>query len=188
MTLQEPVPPLFIKHVINLDKTLATVAQKDKDSKKKMNSNNARALATMRQKLKKSAKENENDVKAFEEDPDAFEARYNSILAALAPAPIPKTKKVPGVDDQEKDGSAQDDFTTVGKGGKTYNFTAAGLFKTLAGVHESRGRKVRVSGLHLSLVLRAISRIPIAPRTSGSSSCCSKLPKRHTAGSVSSSP
>ncbi|KAG8991146.1 Translation initiation factor 3 subunit c [Tulasnella sp. JGI-2019a] len=137
--LQEPIPPLFIKHIINLDKTLGAAAQKDKESKKKMNANNARALATMRQKLKKAAKENEADIKAYETNPEDFEAKYASVLVALAPAPIVKPPKP--IIDPPGDGDGADDFKTVGKGGKTYNFTAAGLYKTLAGVHESRGRK-----------------------------------------------
>lgn len=106
-----------------------------------MNANNARALATMRQKLKKAAKENETDVKLYEEDSEGYEKKFQDMLAALAPAPVVKAKKVisvPGLEDGEE---GEDSFTTVGKGGKTYNFTAAGLFKVLGQVAESRGRK-----------------------------------------------
>lgn len=40
-----------------------------------MNATTARALATMKQKVKKTNKDNEADVKAYPEDADAFEAK-----------------------------------------------------------------------------------------------------------------
>ncbi|KAG8894903.1 Translation initiation factor 3 subunit c [Tulasnella sp. 403] len=54
--------------------------------------------------------------------------------------PAAKPRKGPREEGDEPEGD-REDFTTVGKGGKTYSFTAANVFKTLAAVQESRGRK-----------------------------------------------
>lgn len=137
--LQEPVPTLFVRQLVNLDKSIANAAAKDKDSKKKMNAAAARALATLKQKVKRALKDNEEDVKAFNKDANEFEEKYQAAVAALAPVVKPgKVIKVADAEEEEGD----DTFTEVGKPKKQYNFTAATVLKNLAAVHESRGRKV----------------------------------------------
>jgi len=48
-----------------------------------------------------------------------------------------KAKKIIHTEEQ-----ADDDFTTVGKGGKAMQFTAEGIFKNLQVIQEARGKKV----------------------------------------------
>lgn len=48
-----------------------------------------------------------------------------------------KAKKIDG--DEEED----EEFTTVGKGGKSIQYTPENIFKDLQAVQEARGRKVR---------------------------------------------
>lgn len=50
---------------------------------------------------------------------------------------MPKAKKK-GLEEEADD----DEFTTVGKGGKTVLYTAEGIFKNLQAVQEARGKKV----------------------------------------------
>lgn len=62
----EPIPPFFIRTLTGLDTSLNSALAKEKESKKKMNASNARALTAMKQKVKKVTKEYENDVKQFQ--------------------------------------------------------------------------------------------------------------------------
>ena len=64
--VSEPVPPFYVRTIINLENSLNVAVAKDKESKKKMNASNARALTAMKQKVKKVTKEYENDVKQFQ--------------------------------------------------------------------------------------------------------------------------
>ncbi|KAG8898121.1 Translation initiation factor 3 subunit c, partial [Tulasnella sp. 403] len=84
INLQEPTPPLYFRHLVGLDKAIqaASAKEKEKDAKKKMNANVARALANMKQKLKKAMKENEKDLSAYNNDSEAFETKYNDAIAA----------------------------------------------------------------------------------------------------------
>lgn len=65
--VSEPVPPFFIRTIVNLENSINQAAAKDKESKKKMNASNARALTAVKQKVKKLLKEFEKEVKRFQE-------------------------------------------------------------------------------------------------------------------------
>lgn len=73
--VSEPVPPFYIRTLVNLENSLNAAVAKDKESKKKMNASNARALTAVKQKVKKILKEFEKEVKRFQEvrcGPDMF--------------------------------------------------------------------------------------------------------------------
>ena len=65
--ISEPVPPFYIRTLVDLESSLNAAVSKEKEAKKKMNASNARALTAMKQKVKKVTKEYENDVKRFQE-------------------------------------------------------------------------------------------------------------------------
>ena len=65
--LSEPVPAFYVRTLVNLELSINTALQKEKEAKKKMNASNAKALTAMKQKIKKAVKENETDVKKFTE-------------------------------------------------------------------------------------------------------------------------
>lgn len=65
--VSEPVPPFYIRTLVNLENSLNVAVAKDKESKKKMNASNARALTAVKQKVKKLLKEFEKEVKRFQE-------------------------------------------------------------------------------------------------------------------------
>ena len=60
----EPMPPFFIRTITELE-TSVNDAQ-SKDAKKKMNATNARALTAMKQKVKKTLKDFEKEVKRYQ--------------------------------------------------------------------------------------------------------------------------
>jgi translation initiation factor 3 subunit C len=134
--LSEPVPSFYIRTLVNLETSVNTTLQKEKEAKKKMNATNAKALSAMRQKVKKALKENEVEVKKYLEDPEAFEREYQNLIAReAAPAVNTNTRAATGA------ATETDEFTTVGKGGKAQAYTSESIFKDLQAVQEARGKK-----------------------------------------------
>lgn len=61
--VSEPVPPFFIRTLLSLESAVNNVAA---DAKKKMNATNAKGLTAMKQKVKKAAKEFDNEIKQYQ--------------------------------------------------------------------------------------------------------------------------
>lgn len=159
----EPIPPFFLKTLTNLEDSLNAALAKEKEAKKKMNAANARALNSMKQKVKKTMKEYEKEMSQYQavrmhpadcsffnvlQDPEAFERGYALHSQPAEPASVKaakKSKKVVVSGSEGEHSAAEDPFTTVGKGGKAMQFTADAIFKTLKVVHEARGKKVQKS-------------------------------------------
>lgn len=80
------------------------------------------------------------------QDPEGFEREY-AAATEIEPA-VTKVRKLRRVAiDDEEEGSENEDFTTVGKGGKVMQYTSEGIFKNLQLVQEARGKKVYSSYL-----------------------------------------
>lgn len=65
----EPVPPFYIRTLISLETGLNAALAKEKEAKKKMNASNARALTAMKQKVRKTIKEFEKEIKQYNDVP-----------------------------------------------------------------------------------------------------------------------
>jgi translation initiation factor 3 subunit C len=96
----------------------------------------SKALNSMKQTLKKKAKEFEVVIGQYTADPVAYTAAYD---AANVPPKVEKVKvaRTPVAGEEGRD----DDFTTIGRGGRQLNLTADGVFKTLRDIFEQRGKK-----------------------------------------------
>ncbi|KAH7927117.1 hypothetical protein BV22DRAFT_1061497 [Leucogyrophana mollusca] len=159
----EPIPPFFIRTLTSLETSLNAALTKEKEAKKKMNATNARALNSMKQKVKKTAKEYEKETQQFQNDPEAFEREY-AALAQPVEAIAVKVKKVKKAapSDSEDDVPEDDRFTTVGKGGKAMQFTTDSIFKTLKLVNEARGKKNTDRGEQIR-ILEKLLEVAVTP-------------------------
>ncbi|KAI1093245.1 eukaryotic translation initiation factor 3 subunit 8 N-terminus-domain-containing protein [Rostrohypoxylon terebratum] len=129
-------PKLYIKALVELEDAMNETISKQKVTPKKMNATSARGLNAVKQKIKKLKQDYQSQVDSYREDPLDFLA---SDEEEEAPAPKPKKIKAEDLIDQVEDD--QEGFATVGKGGKTLQFTPESIFKHLRGIMESRGKK-----------------------------------------------
>ncbi|GAA6049697.1 hypothetical protein JCM3770_004415 [Rhodotorula araucariae] len=139
----DPVPVSFFRILASLDEMVAAA----QNNRKKMNATNAKALNSMKQKVKKTQREHEASLARYKADPEAFERS----LAAPTPAPAaPTAKKAKGPLAVAPDAEDDDGFETVGatkakSGAAAAQAQAAassdGIYKALAAVLEARGRK-----------------------------------------------
>ena len=109
---------------------------KQKVTARKMNATNARGLNAVKQRIKKNNKDYQKDIDAYKADKDGFmESEEEEEVV------VPKTKKARAI---TADLLLEDDdegFATVGKGGRTLQFTPESILKHLRTIMESRGKK-----------------------------------------------
>lgn len=111
---------------------------KQKVTPKKMNAIQARSLNAVKQKVKKTNKEYQTQIDAYRADKDGF--MESSDNEPVAPAPKPKKVSLQ-VDAAPTEEGDDDGFATVGKGGRTLQYTPESIFKHLRTIMESRGKK-----------------------------------------------
>ncbi|RKF57973.1 Eukaryotic translation initiation factor 3 subunit C [Golovinomyces cichoracearum] len=128
-------PKLYIKALSELEDFMNETIAKQKVSIRKMNATNARGFNAVKQRLKKNIKEFQKEIEAYRENKDEYMESDEEVV-------IPKVKKqkaiggvpVSTIDDDEG-------FSTVGKGGRTLQFTPESILKHLRTIIESRGKK-----------------------------------------------
>jgi translation initiation factor 3 subunit C len=130
-------PKLYIRAVAELEDFMNETIAKQKVSTKKMNATNARGLNAVKQRIKKNNKDYQKDIDAYRADKDAF------MESEEEEEPAPKPKKVKPVSGVPQLALEDDDegFSTVGKGGRTLQFTPESILKHLRTIMESRGKK-----------------------------------------------
>lgn len=137
-----PTPKIYIQAVAELEDFTNETASKQKASNKKMNASNSKGFNAVKQKIKKNNKEYATLVEKYRADKDAFMA--DQVEAAPAPAPAPKPTKVEKIENFAAAAAVageDDGFATVGRGGKTLQYTPESILKHLRVIVESRGKK-----------------------------------------------
>ncbi|KAJ5617653.1 hypothetical protein N7537_002767 [Penicillium hordei] len=137
-----PTPKVYIQAVAELEDFTNETASKQKASNKKMNASNSKGFNAVKQKIKKNNKEYATLVEKYRADKDAFMA--DQVEAAPAPAPAPKPTRVEKIENFAAAAAAageDDGFATVGRGGKTLQYTPESILKHLRVIVESRGKK-----------------------------------------------
>jgi len=78
----EPIPPFFIRTITDLETSINDA--QSKDAKKKMNATNARAFTAMKQKVKKTLKDFEKEVKQYQAVSCTTVRQKKTILTSLS--------------------------------------------------------------------------------------------------------
>ncbi|CAG8679186.1 24022_t:CDS:10 [Dentiscutata erythropus] len=131
------IPRLYIKTIASLEDFLSEALQKEKESKKKMNAIQAKALNSMKQKIKKNNRLYEEDIEKWRQNPvdePTDESGYEEDV-------VKHKSRKPAVDDEEDDISASQDNDFIPVGGKIIEYTSDNLFKKLKEIMEARGKK-----------------------------------------------
>ncbi|KAJ6557192.1 eukaryotic translation initiation factor 3 subunit 8 N-terminus-domain-containing protein [Mycena sp. CBHHK59/15] len=115
--VSEPIPPFYVRTLSSLETSVNNALQKEKEAKKKTNATNAKALTAMKQKIKKSVKEYEEEIAKYLADPEAFEREYAALVVRDAPA------------------------AAAGGAARPAAAAAGGILKNLQAVQEARGKK-----------------------------------------------
>ena len=110
---------------------------KQKVTPKKMNATNAKGLNAMKQKVKKNNKEYAAEIEKYRED--KFEYMMSSDEEEATPAPVRPSRTATYVPQVEGDDDAG--FSTVGRGGRTLQYTPESILAHLRTINESRGKK-----------------------------------------------
>ena len=110
---------------------------KQKVSTRKMNATNARGLNAVKQRIKKNNKDYQKEIDAYKADKEAFMESDEEEEPAPKPVKAKPSAGVPVAAFEDDD----EGFSTVGKGGKTLQFTPESILKHLRTIMESRGKK-----------------------------------------------
>ncbi|RPB23525.1 eukaryotic translation initiation factor 3 subunit C [Terfezia boudieri ATCC MYA-4762] len=135
-----PVPKLYIKAVADLEDFMAESIAKDKASAKKMNAANARALNTIKQRIKKNNRTYEKEIEQYRGDKEGYmveeENEEKPVVKVKKDRAAARENVAPGGLDDDDEG-----FATVGRGGKVVQYTPESIFKHLKIIIEARGKK-----------------------------------------------
>lgn len=133
-----------------MNETLA----KQKVSTKKMNATNAKGLNAMKQKIKKNNKEYATEIDKYRED--KFDYLMSSEDEEVEPAPKVKSSKrdIYIVDAEPGDDAG---FSTVGRGGRTLQYTPESILAHLRTITESRGKKNTDRGEQIRIMERLLA-------------------------------
>ncbi|KAK3808678.1 MAG: eukaryotic translation initiation factor 3 subunit 8 N-terminus-domain-containing protein [Benniella sp.] len=137
---QTGVPKFYIKAVAELEKATQAALEKEKTASKKMNASNAKALSSMKSKVKKNNRLYEKEIQEYEKDPEGYIVEEEEVIEKTKVKKAPRAK--PASDEEGEDGELVDDgFTPVSAGGKTIELNQDNLFKKLKEVIDARGKK-----------------------------------------------
>ena len=116
-----------------MNDTIAT----QKVSTKKLNATNARGLNAMKQKIKRNNREYTAEIEKYRADKDDYMmSEEDEVVQPVEKVKKPKATYIDGIDAADDEG-----FATVGRGGKTLQYTPESILKHLRSIVESRGKK-----------------------------------------------
>ncbi|KAI9793064.1 MAG: Translation initiation factor 3 subunit c [Peltula sp. TS41687] len=130
-------PKVYIKAIADLEDFMNEMIAKQKVTTKKMNATNSRGLNAVKQRIKRNNKDYAKEVERYREDNDAYMETDDEEQPV---APVEKTKK-PRQSFEVDDPVDDEGFATVGRGGKTLQYTPESILKNLRTILESRGKK-----------------------------------------------
>ncbi|KAI9786153.1 MAG: Translation initiation factor 3 subunit c [Geoglossum umbratile] len=130
-------PKIYIKAIADLEDFMNETIAKSKVTTKKMNATNARGLNAVKQRIRKNNKDYMTLIEQYRSDKTGYmeSDEEEEVIAAERPS-RPSQRLV--LEDEAGDGEG---FSTVGRGGKTLQYTAESILKHLRTIIESRGKK-----------------------------------------------
>lgn len=142
-------PKSYIRIIAELENFLNESLAKQKVTPKKLNAAQARGQNAVKQKIKKSSKEYQSQIEAYREDKDAFMESEEEEEQKTAPSSSRRVNLETSIEDADEEG-----FATVGRGGRTLQYTPESIFKHLRSIVEVRGKKNTDRGEQIKVMER----------------------------------
>ncbi|KAF5015545.1 hypothetical protein F66182_13084, partial [Fusarium sp. NRRL 66182] len=137
ITQSGPTPKVYIKAIADLEDYINETIAKQKTSGKKMNASNTKGLNAVRQRIKKNNKDFQVEIDKYRTDKDGYmEAVEAEEVKVEKPSRVRVTPTLDALSLADEEG-----FSTVGRGGKTLQYTPESILKHLRIIVESRGKK-----------------------------------------------
>ncbi|GAT25306.1 eukaryotic translation initiation factor 3 subunit EifCc [Aspergillus piperis CBS 112811] len=135
-----PTPKIYVKTVADLEDFVNETISKQKSSNKKMNASNAKGFNAVKQRIKKNNKDYAAQIDKYRQNKDGFMEAKEEVARPVAAAP--RLTKIERIEAPVLSTAGDDDgFATVGRGGKTLQYTPESILKHLRVIVESRGKK-----------------------------------------------
>ncbi|KAJ5675678.1 Eukaryotic translation initiation factor 3 subunit C [Penicillium macrosclerotiorum] len=136
-----PTPKVYVKAVADLEDFVNETVSKQKSSNKKMNASNQKGFNAVKQRIKKNNKDYAAQIEKYRAAKDAFmESEEEAEKPAAAPSRFTRERIQP-VAAVAAAPADDEDFVTVGRGGKSLQYTPESILKHLRTIVESRGKK-----------------------------------------------
>lgn len=125
---------------------MTETVSKQKTSAKKMNASNQKGFNAVKQRIKKNNKEYAVQIEKYRAAKDSYmesdeQEEKKAAAAAAAAAPAPRPTRMERFEPSMAAAADEDGFATVGRGGKTLQYTPESILKHLRAIVESRGKK-----------------------------------------------
>ncbi|EEP77355.1 conserved hypothetical protein [Uncinocarpus reesii 1704] len=130
-----PTPKLYIKAIADLEDFLNETIAKQKTSTKKMNASNAKGLNAVKQRIKKNNKDYTTEIDKYRENKDEY-LEEDEMQETVVVEKKPRAVRV-----EDTLAVSDEGFSTVGRGGRTLQYTPESILKHLRVIVESRGKK-----------------------------------------------
>ncbi|KAK9451749.1 eukaryotic translation initiation factor 3 subunit 8 N-terminus-domain-containing protein [Limtongia smithiae] len=140
-------PKSYIIAVAELEDFMNETIKSEKEAKKKMNATNARALNSIKQRIKKNNRQYEDLIAKYRADPATFETDAESTPEPAAPTTAPLKLRTADYGAaitaarSEDVQAAEGEFATIGRDGRAVTITAESVLKQLRAITEARGKK-----------------------------------------------
>ncbi|KAL9618139.1 MAG: hypothetical protein Q9160_007146 [Pyrenula sp. 1 TL-2023] len=131
-------PKIYVKAIADLEDLINETVIKQRSTTKKTNASNTKGFNAMKQKIKKNNKDFTSELDKYKDDREG----YMESDEDETPVVVEKVKKnkVERIDELDK-ALDEEGFATVGRGGRTLQYTPESIFKHLRTITESRGKK-----------------------------------------------
>ncbi|WEW59778.1 Translation initiation factor 3 subunit c [Emydomyces testavorans] len=130
-----PTPKLYIKAIADLEDFVNEAIVKQKSTTKKMNASNAKGFNAVKQRIKKNNKDHTAEIDKYRENKDEYlveEDEQETVVVEKKPRAV-RLEDTLAISDEG--------FSTVGRGGRTLQYTPESILKHLRVIVESRGKK-----------------------------------------------
>ena len=133
------MPKLYIKAIADLEDFINETTLKQRSSTKKMNASITKGFNAMKQKIRRNNKDFTTEIEKYKENKDEYmESEEEEEEVPQQKERMTRVERINALDAAIDN---EEGFATVGRGGRTLQYTPESILKHLRTIVESRGKK-----------------------------------------------